>query len=74
VVPDRALEVYGLEDMPVNCDKIFKLFRMYGNVWTVKVSKDGGRVLVEMGDVEAAQRCVQNLHSLAFEDEFEMNV
>ncbi|XP_025407548.1 heterogeneous nuclear ribonucleoprotein L-like [Sipha flava] len=59
--PNRVLIVYGLERMNVNCDKVFNLFCIYGNVTAVKIL-NGNQVLVELQDVEAAKRCVSKLN------------
>jgi hypothetical protein len=47
--------------MNVNCDKVFNLFCIYGNVTAVKIL-NGNQVLVELQDVEAAKRCVSKLN------------
>jgi RNA recognition motif-containing protein len=60
--PGRTLFVHGL-GCEINCDKVFNMFCLYGNVTAVKVMKDK-QVLVELNDVEAAERCVSNLHLL----------
>lgn len=74
--PNKILLVHGLEHMrpAVNCDRVFNLFCLYGNVSTVKILKDD-KVLVELEDVEAAKRCVSNLHLLPLnEDGHKMKV
>ena len=60
--PGRTLLVHGLGN-EIDCDKVFNLFCLYGNVKAVKILKDR-QVLVELNDVEAAERCVANLHLL----------
>lgn len=65
--PNRILLVHGLNVVTVNCDRVFNLFCLYGNVTAVKILKDD-KVLVEMMDVEAAKRCVSNLHMLPLDD------
>ncbi|KAF0765112.1 Uncharacterized protein FWK35_00021822 [Aphis craccivora] len=72
-VPNKVLLVHGLDHELVNCDRVFNLFCLYGNVTTVKILKDD-KVLVEMEDVEAARRCVSNLHMLQLDDMVNMKV
>ncbi|XP_026804426.1 uncharacterized protein LOC113547999 [Rhopalosiphum maidis] len=71
--PNKVLLVHGLDRVPVNCDRVFNLFCLYGNVTTVKILRDD-KVLVEMEDVEAARRCVSNLHMLQLDDDVFMKV
>lgn len=61
------LLVHGLDRVPVNCDRVFNLFCLYGNVAAVKVLRDD-KALVEMDDGPAAERCVSNLHLLPLDD------
>ncbi|XP_050060356.1 uncharacterized protein LOC114119560 isoform X1 [Aphis gossypii] len=72
-IPNKVLLVHGLDRELVNCDRVFNLFCLYGNVTTVKILKDD-KVLVEMEDVEAARRCVSNLHMLQLDDMVNMKV
>jgi heterogeneous nuclear ribonucleoprotein L len=72
-MPNKVLIVYGLERMAVNCDKIFNLFCIYGNVMAVKILK-GKQVLVELQDVEAAKRCVANLNLVRLDETTELKV
>jgi len=58
--------VYGLpEDM--NCNKIFNLFCLYGNVVRVKFlrSKEGS-AMVQMGDPGSVDRVMKNLNNVQF--------
>ncbi|XP_060878930.1 uncharacterized protein LOC132951185, partial [Metopolophium dirhodum] len=71
--PSKVLLVHGLDRVPVNCDRVFNLFCLYGNVTTVKILRDD-KVLVELEDAEAARRCVSNLHMLQLDDEVNMKV
>ncbi|XP_015373001.1 PREDICTED: heterogeneous nuclear ribonucleoprotein L-like [Diuraphis noxia] len=71
--PSKVLLVHGLDRVPVNCDRVFNLFCLYGNVMTVKILRDD-KVLVEMEDAESARRCVSNLHMLRLDDEVTMKV
>ncbi|XP_025417458.1 heterogeneous nuclear ribonucleoprotein L-like [Sipha flava] len=72
-MPSRVLIIYGLEKMNVNCDKIFNLFCIYGNVTGVKVL-NGKQALVELQDVEAAKRCVSNLNLLRLDETTKLKV
>lgn len=72
-VPNKLLIVHGMERMAVNCDKVFNLFCVYGNVTAVKVLK-GKQVLVELQDAEDAKRCVSMLNSLRLDETNELNV
>ena len=65
--PNKILLVHGLEHLTVNCDQVFNLFCLYGNVLTVKFLKDK-HVLVELANVEAAKRSIENLHLLPLGD------
>lgn len=71
--PSKVLLVHGLDRVPVNCDRVFNLFCLYGNVTTVKILRDD-KVLVELEDAESARRCVSNLHMLRLDDEVNMKV
>lgn len=71
--PNRILLVHGLEIFPINCDSVFNLFCLYGNITSVKVLRNG-KVLVEMNDVESAKRCVNNLHHLPLDGCHKMKV
>lgn len=56
-----------MDCVPVNCDRVFNLFCLYGNVATVKILRND-KMLVELENVEAAARCVSNLHLLPLGD------
>ncbi|XP_050527857.1 heterogeneous nuclear ribonucleoprotein L-like [Daktulosphaira vitifoliae] len=58
---NKILVVYGFEHLTINCDMIFNLFCLYGNVMKVKILKNK-MVLVEMNTLEEANRCIDNLH------------
>ncbi|KAL3873206.1 hypothetical protein ACJMK2_036349 [Sinanodonta woodiana] len=62
-----VLMVYGLNMEKVNCDKLFNLFCLYGNVIRIKFlkSKDGS-AMVQLGDGGAVDRAMQNLNSSFF--------
>jgi hypothetical protein len=70
--PGRTLLVHGLgRDM--NCDNVFNMFCLYGNVTAVKILKNR-QVLVELDDVKAAERCVSNLHLLPLDQKTKLKV
>ncbi|XP_073528713.1 heterogeneous nuclear ribonucleoprotein L-like isoform X17 [Phyllobates terribilis] len=53
----------GLHQEKMNCDRVFSLFCLYGNVSKVKFMKSiPGTALVEMTDEFAVQRAVSNLN------------
>lgn len=62
-----VMMVYGLNHEKVNCDRLFNLFCLYGNVVRVKFlrSKEGC-AMVQMGELSAVDRCVTTLNSLPF--------
>ncbi|XP_025407621.1 heterogeneous nuclear ribonucleoprotein L-like [Sipha flava] len=70
--PGRTLLVHGLEG-DINCDKVFNMFCLYGNVTAVKILKKG-QVLVELNDVEAAKRCVTHLHLMPLDQQKKLKV
>ncbi|XP_050430975.1 heterogeneous nuclear ribonucleoprotein L-like [Adelges cooleyi] len=61
---NKILVVYGLEHLPINCDMVFNLFCLYGNVMKVKILKNK-MVLVEMQSFESASQCKDYLHKLS---------
>jgi hypothetical protein len=71
-VPGRTLLVRGL-GREVNCDNVFNIFCLYGNVTTVKILRNG-LVLVELNDVEAAKRCVNHLHLLPLDQKNKLKI
>ncbi|XP_031157031.1 heterogeneous nuclear ribonucleoprotein L-like isoform X3 [Sander lucioperca] len=55
----------GLHPAKMNCNRIFNLFCLYGNVEKVKFLKSvPGTALVEMGDEYAVDRAVTHLHAI----------
>lgn len=71
---NKILLVHGLEHVTaINCDKVFNLFCLYGNVAVVKILKDQ-KVFVEMDDDEGAKRCVKNLHMLPLDEQHKLRV
>lgn len=57
--------VYNLAKDKMNCDRLFNLFCLYGNVDRVKFlrSKEG-TAMVQMNDVHSADRALQNLNGI----------
>ncbi|XP_068106695.1 heterogeneous nuclear ribonucleoprotein L [Hyperolius riggenbachi] len=59
-----VLMVYGLEPSKMNCDKVFNVFCLYGNVEKVKFMKSKpGACMVEMGDEYAVVRALTHLNN-----------
>ncbi|CAH0754912.1 unnamed protein product [Bemisia tabaci] len=57
--------VYGLNQKKVNCDKLFNLFCLYGNVGKIKFLKSKeGCAMIQMSDAVAVERCIRNLHNV----------
>lgn len=62
-----VLMIYGIDQEVMNCDKLFNLFCLYGNVHRVKFLKSKERcAMVQMGDPEGAQRVLHNLNGVEF--------
>ena len=60
-----VMMVYGLQPDKLNCDKLFNLFCLYGNVSKVKFLKTKeGCAMIQMGDSIAVERCLQNLNNI----------
>lgn len=56
--------VYGLEPSRMNCDRVFNIFCLYGNVEKVKFMKSKpGAAMVEMGDGFAVDRAINHLNN-----------
>eukprot|EP00745_Piridium_sociabile_P030955 TRINITY_DN51371_c0_g5_i1.p1 TRINITY_DN51371_c0_g5~~TRINITY_DN51371_c0_g5_i1.p1 ORF type:complete len:216 (-),score=58.04 TRINITY_DN51371_c0_g5_i1:261-908(-) len=59
--------VYGLNMEKMNCDRVFNLFCLYGNVVRVKFLKSKeGAAMVQLGDGISVERAIQNLHNCFF--------
>jgi len=59
--------VYGLNHEKVNCDRLFNLFCLYGNVIRVKFLKSKeGCAMVQMGDATSVERALHNLNGAFF--------
>lgn len=54
-----VMMVYGLDDERWNCQKVFNLFCLFGNVVRIKFlkSKDG-MAMVQMGDIPSCERAI----------------
>ena len=59
--------VYGLNHDKMNAERIFNLFCLYGNVVRVKFLKSKeGCAMVQMGDGQSVERCINFLNNLTF--------
>ncbi|KRY32831.1 Heterogeneous nuclear ribonucleoprotein L [Trichinella spiralis] len=59
-----VIMIYGLDPTSVNCDKLFNLLCLYGNVIRIKFLKSkNDTVMVQMGEPIAAGRVIENLHN-----------
>lgn len=68
-----VLMVYGVAKK-INCDKLFNLFCLYGNVISIKFLKSKeGVCMVQMGDGFSAERVIQNLtNSFIFDSKIQI--
>ncbi|XP_025425820.1 heterogeneous nuclear ribonucleoprotein L-like [Sipha flava] len=64
--PGRCvLMVYGLDPEKANCNRLFNLFCLYGNVVKVKFLKSKeGCAMVQMDNEMSVDRCMDNLNKL----------
>ncbi|XP_052275971.1 heterogeneous nuclear ribonucleoprotein L-like isoform X2 [Dreissena polymorpha] len=64
-----VLMIYGLSAAHMNCDRVFNLFCLYGNVVRVKFLKTKeGSAMIQMGDSSSVERAIFNLNGVfAFE-------
>ncbi|BFZ11633.1 hypothetical protein BsWGS_14675 [Bradybaena similaris] len=59
-----VLMVYGLNMDKMNCDRLFNLFCLYGNVIRIKFLKSKeGSAMVELGDPLSVERAISNLNN-----------
>ncbi|CAH8487242.1 unnamed protein product [Schistosoma bovis] len=59
--------LYNIDIKKMNCDRIFNILCIYGNVIRVKFLRTKeGSAMVEMGDVESATRLIRNLSGVSF--------
>ncbi|CAK8680199.1 heterogeneous nuclear ribonucleoprotein L-like [Clavelina lepadiformis] len=62
-----VLMVYGLNPEKMNCDRLFNILCLYGNVMKVKFLKSkAGSAMVQMGDPAAVDRAISNLSGMKF--------
>jgi len=62
-----VLMVYGLNHEKINCDKLFNLFCLYGNIVRVKFLKSKeGCAMIQLGDAAAVDRAIHNLNGAFF--------
>jgi len=65
-----VLMIYGLNAEKMNCDRLFNILCLYGNVFKVKFLKTKvGTAMVQMGDPSAVDRCISGLSGMRFFDE-----
>ncbi|KAK7580321.1 hypothetical protein V9T40_000950 [Parthenolecanium corni] len=63
IASSPVLMVYDLDPMKTNCDRLFNLFCLYGNVVRIKFLKTKeGCAMVQMSDPYAVDRCMANLN------------
>lgn len=63
IASSPVLMVYDLDPMTTNCDRLFNLFCLYGNVVRIKFLKTKeGCAMVQMSDQYAVDRCMANLN------------
>nr|XP_032819955.1 heterogeneous nuclear ribonucleoprotein L-like isoform X2 [Petromyzon marinus] len=59
----KVLMVYGFDPERINCDKVFNILCLYGNVEKIKFMKSKpGAVMVEMSDPFAVDRAIHHLN------------
>uniref|UniRef100_S4RY32 Heterogeneous nuclear ribonucleoprotein L like n=1 Tax=Petromyzon marinus TaxID=7757 RepID=S4RY32_PETMA len=60
---NKVLMVYGFDAERINCDRVFNILCLFGNVEKVKFLKSKpGAAMVEMGDPYAVDRAVSHLN------------
>ncbi|KYQ91382.1 hypothetical protein DLAC_08338 [Tieghemostelium lacteum] len=61
-----VLLVHGLDEDVMNCDRIFNLFSIYGNVLKIKIlSTKKGAAMVQMEDSQQAETAIRYYHQLS---------
>ncbi|XP_041352711.1 heterogeneous nuclear ribonucleoprotein L-like isoform X2 [Gigantopelta aegis] len=67
--------VYGLNMDKMNCERLFNLFCLYGNVVKIKFLKSKeGSAMVQMGDQLSVERLIHNLNQmLLFESKLQLS-
>ncbi|CAH8465684.1 unnamed protein product [Schistosoma turkestanicum] len=59
--------LYNIDVNKMNCDRIFNILCVYGNVIRVKFLRTKeGSAMVEMGDVDSATRLIRNISGVSF--------
>lgn len=62
-----VLMVYGLDADKMNCQRVFNLFCLYGNVVRIKFLKSKeGTAMVQLGDPASCERAIKNLSNCFF--------
>jgi len=62
-----VLMVYGLNEEKMNCQRLFNIFCLYGNVVRIKFLKSKeGVAMMQMGDAAACDKAMQNLNNVFF--------
>lgn len=65
--PGCVMMVYGMNMEKMNCDRLFNLLCLYGNVIRIKfLMKKEGAAMVEMDDLAAVERAMNNMNRLTF--------
>ncbi|XP_028396801.1 heterogeneous nuclear ribonucleoprotein L-like [Dendronephthya gigantea] len=64
-----VLMVYGLHPERMNCDRLFNLFCLYGNVIKIKfLTNKPGVAMIQMSDKMASEMIIKNLNGLELFD------
>jgi len=64
-----VLMVYGLTNEVLNCDKVFNLFCLYGNVTKIKfLPNKQGSAMVQMADANSASVALQHINNTTLFD------
>nr|CAB3253993.1 heterogeneous nuclear ribonucleoprotein L-like [Phallusia mammillata] len=65
-----VLMVYGLNPDKMNCDRLFNILCLYGNVMKIKFLKSKpGTAMVQMGNPAAVERAIGSLSGMKFFDD-----
>jgi len=64
--PGCVLMVYGCPDGKANCQRLFNLFCLYGNVLKIKFLKNKeGTAMIQMSDSASCERVMQNVNNIS---------
>ncbi|GFY24746.1 heterogeneous nuclear ribonucleoprotein L [Trichonephila clavipes] len=64
-----VMMAYGLNHEKMNCDKLFNILCLYGNIVRIKFLKSKeGCAMIQMGDPISVERAVSNLNGAVFFD------